>query len=258
MEPRTIEKTLVRPTEWIVAPDEEKTRIKQMVDRGLDEMEKRYGEESDNPKKYHNELHAQRIVLAVETIGEDEGLSKGEIDLLRIAAAWHDVETGMGEENENISAKLCTDEMRKTGWGDNEIEVVRRLILSTRFFFKEDVISQMVEEETEKIDEYRLGLMSRIIADADISASGADWGIYKSCGLALGREANKVKDGDEEGNKEFWEWQLGFLDGLLNKRGGFYTQGAKTAFPHMAKNLAETRRRVSPGVSVDHPNMIGY
>lgn len=247
METRTNTETKpTTPEVWIVAPEKEESRTDQMVDWGLDEMEKRYGEESDNPMKYHNEKHALRIVLAAEIIGRAEGLSEKEIDLLRIAAAWHDMETGMGEENENISATLCADEMRKTGWGENEVEVVRRTILATRYFFKGDVFHQVVEEETEKINKYRLGLMSRVMADADVSASGADWKVYKSCGLALGREVSKVEDGDEEGNEEFWKWQLGFLDGL-SSRGGFYTQGAKKTFPHMTGNLEETRRKASPG-----------
>lgn len=234
-------------TERVVVPEGEKSRTEQMVDQGLDEMEKRYGEKSPSPKKYHNEQHVLRVVLAAEKIAKTEGLTEKEIDLLKIAAAWHDVELGMGGENESISAVLCADEMHKTGWSANEIEVVRRIILATRYFIKEDVIHQMVEDETEMIEEHRVGLMGRIIADADVSANGADWDIYKSCGLALGREVGRVGDGDEEGNEEFWKWQLGFLDGLLNERGGFYTQGAKKVFPHMAGNLEEARRRASPG-----------
>lgn len=230
--------------------EEEKSRTDQMVDRGLDEMEKRYGEESQKPKKYHNEKHALRIVLAAETIGKAEGLSEEEIGLLRIAAAWHDVETGLEPgENEDESARLCQNEMSDRTWGEVEVRVVGELIRSTKFTFGDGgVILQMVGDEAREMSgKYRVGLMKRIMADADISACGADWEVYKSCGLALGRETSRVEDGDEEGDEEFWKWQLGFLDGLLNKRGGFYTQGAKMAFPHMAENLESTRQRASPG-----------
>ncbi len=233
----------VRPDEWVVAPEQTEKITQKLVEKGIELTKERYGE-----KPYHNEDHALEVVSAVREIGEAEGLTDEEISLLVIAAAWHDVETGLGPgESEDVSAKQCGDEMRTHGFGEMEIEVVGALIRATKNTIINGEIKQEAGNSEEKFGEYRLRRMELVLADGDLAGCGYPWEQYETRSIALGVEYKTVKaDKNEMSINDwiyFWEGQEKFQMGLLKRN--FLTEGARKNFPHLGDNLRMIRVKLA-------------
>ena len=95
--------------------------------------------------KYHNFEHTRTVLREVVTFALEDNLSAREIELVAIAAAFHD--TGYvlnGIENEIHAAELSSEFMRKNKkYKKDEIVLVAQMILDTQLRFIDDVPRQI-------------------------------------------------------------------------------------------------------------------
>jgi len=83
---------------------------------------------------YHNIKHTIDVVTEVELIGWAEGLSEEEILILKLAALFHDSGHSVDyETHEEQSSKIASDILTHYQYPQDQVDVVCRLILSTKF-----------------------------------------------------------------------------------------------------------------------------
>ncbi len=143
---------------------------------------------------YHNERHIRMVSRRALVLAQHAGLTEEEIDLLFIAASFHDViqEYELSEEsempsfkkrkrrigyNEEQSAKVAEDYMRDKGsYTDEQIERVRNAILGTIPIFTKDkgIIQRAFYDEKENQIQGEIDPIARILALADLDVSGIE------------------------------------------------------------------------------------
>lgn len=89
---------------------------------------------SELPKeiKFHTYRHTKDVVYAVQKIAHASGLSNDTLELLIIAAWFHDtgfIRKYVGHEVESI--QIASDFLRKTGYPERNIIIISELILAT-------------------------------------------------------------------------------------------------------------------------------
>lgn len=124
---------------------------------------------------YHNLQHTINVVNAVKEICVQEELKSEEVELLVVAAWFHDLGYNKGAEAHEIrSAEYATQFLEESGFSKEYIEQVKACILSTKYPQKPTT------------------LLEKIICDADLSHLGKD--IYwDRCGKVR-QELALVKD----------------------------------------------------------------
>jgi len=218
---------------------EYQNRVDSLVKQAVEQMRVRYGEsdpqdESKAPKKkYHNADHARAAVNAVERMADIALLTNREKNLLRIAMAYHDWESSDENDlNEKQSAEHAIEEMRTAGFDEGDIDLVREMIMATKFKFVGSVMMQEVDSDNE-----RVRLLKQIAADADLSGLGSPWEVYRKNSVDLGQESRK-----DTQSVEFWEGQIRFMSGFVSR--GYYTQAARVCFPEAENNLEGSKREL--------------
>jgi uncharacterized protein len=104
---------------------------------------------------YHNYLHTQYIFEKAAEIGKAEHCSPENIELLKMAALWHDVGyINIYEGHEEEGCKLVKHYFPKFGVGEKDTEKVCGMIMATKF----------PQSPKNKLEE--------IIADADLEYLG--------------------------------------------------------------------------------------
>lgn len=116
---------------------------------------------------YHGESHSLDVLKEAMLFAMVEGqLSEHELELLAIAAAYHD--TGFTEQydnNEELGAEIARKNMESAdGFSEEDIVRVQKAILGTKVK-PGPSFSQMVEGDD---------LIGKILADADVSSLGRD------------------------------------------------------------------------------------
>ncbi|PKL74903.1 MAG: hypothetical protein CVV27_18120 [Candidatus Melainabacteria bacterium HGW-Melainabacteria-1] len=82
---------------------------------------------------YHCAQHTQDVLGETLLFASHDGVSERELELLAIAAAYHDA--GYLEQyaaNEPIGAKMAAEAMREAGYSESDIDTVGLMILSTQ------------------------------------------------------------------------------------------------------------------------------
>jgi predicted metal-dependent HD superfamily phosphohydrolase len=106
---------------------------------------------------YHNVSHTKDVYEAVTRIGTGEKVSKNELELLRVAALFHDSGWAISCENHELkSCEIAREYLPGFGFAPNEIETICKLIMATR-------LPWSPENHLEKI-----------IIDADLDYLGTD------------------------------------------------------------------------------------
>jgi uncharacterized protein len=141
---------------------------------------------------YHCLAHTlQGVVPAVERLAALEGVNGQNLLLLRTAAYYHDlgfVERSDGHEA--ISARLAAEVLPRFGYSPAQIEVIRGIILATRYPF-----------------EPHTGFES-IMVDADLDVLGRDDFWTRNQALRVEREA---LSGLRSTDAEWYGGQLAFM-----------------------------------------------
>ncbi len=147
-------------------------------------------EELSKDITYHTLNHTEFVVNAAQEIGTGEGLSDEELEILGLAAWFHDTGYSQSIDNhEQASATIARKFLEKENFPDDKILTVESCILST----------QMPQSPKQLIEE--------VLCDADLSHLGGDDFFDRS--EALCHEINMLHDenmasGDWlEKNREF-------------------------------------------------------
>lgn len=146
---------------------------------------------------YHGKHHGEDVLKeAILFAMVEGGVSQRDIELLAVAAAYHDA--GFIEQydnNEEIGARIAEEKIREIGgYSEEEIERVKKAILSTRTKPEEKRFIQMVEDDD---------IISKILADADVSNFGrTDFAelrerIYQEL-VAVGKIPNDTPENKQE------------------------------------------------------------
>ncbi|MBD99002.1 MAG: hypothetical protein CMO34_04090 [Verrucomicrobia bacterium] len=109
---------------------------------------------------FHNLMHTQHVVMSTAYIGEKEGLTDKELELVQVAAWFHDTGfTRMRTGHEEESVKIAEAYLRKHRFEEEDIEVIAACIRAT------------------KIPQSPKTLLEKILCDSDLThiASSIYW-----------------------------------------------------------------------------------
>lgn len=139
---------------------------------------------------YHGPHHTLDDVLpAVDRIGRGEGIPSAQIELLRIAALFHDlgfVEAYYG--NEPIGARLARETLPGFGFPASDVERIADLILATEIREVDGAWVQVPGDDA----------LKRILCDADLDNLGREDFFEVSDSLRRELEAQGERFGDRE------------------------------------------------------------
>jgi uncharacterized protein len=141
--------------------------------------------------RYHNLHHTFGEVLPAATLLADRvGVIEGDLQLLQIAAAFHDIGWIVRREgHENIGVEICKQFLPTFGFSGVQINRISGMIMATR-------LPQSPQNELEEI-----------LADADMFTLGSDDFWPRNADLRYEMEAL----GDVVSDKEWYQSQLEFL-----------------------------------------------
>lgn len=161
---------------------------------------------------YHNIDHTLEVVEAVEYIGRESNISEREIEIVVVAAWFHDTGYYLGCENhEKASAEIAQEFLQKHKKDQEFIDAVKSCILST------------------KVPQAPESLLEKIICDADLYHLASDKFFEKS--ELLWREFSYT---DQNMTPENWLNQSKQFVESHNYHTKF---GREKLFPQMKNNL---------------------
>ncbi len=171
-------------------------------------------------REYHDSEHTVRVVAAAEDIGREEGLNEEEIEILKLAAWFHDTGHSKTEDgHEEVSAQFAEDFLSKEDYAQEKIEAVKSAIRATK----------MPQKPKNKLE--------KALCDADLSHLGSQE--FFEVSASLRREWHAL--GKEDLSDEEWVKQnLDFL-----KRHKYFTEyGRETYSDKKAKNLKKLEKKL--------------
>ncbi len=172
---------------------------------------------------FHNHIHTKEVLNAAEELAELEGISKGNILLLRTAALYHDAGfLEQYENNELIGARIAEETLPKFGYTKKQIETITHLIEATK----------IPQEPNTKLE--------MILCDADLDNLGRPNFFDKNSLLRKEMESYGRKLKDEE-------WHTLTLNFLENHN--YFTQ---TAIKLWQKKKEENMKKLQ-----EHPEEAG-
>jgi len=134
---------------------------------------------------YHNwKEHVITVYEDVRLLAEKMDKSDHEIELLQIAALFHDISLGEGDEvvkngHELRSADYAANNLKSMVFSEVDIERVRKIILGTELIFDEETEKWIYPESNDDL--------VNIMRDADLAAMGKD-GFVEGAGESLRNE----------------------------------------------------------------------
>lgn len=170
--------------------------------------------------RYHNLHHTREVVDIVEDLAVGSAVSSEELELLLIAAWFHDI--GYPDTipyHEEKSAEKAVEFLREKNYPSQKIEMVKKLILATK-------VPQNPENKLEQI-----------MCDADIAYIGKEDFMNRIDQL---REEWKKTIQKEFSDVEWINENINFLES-----NSFYTEYAKSKFGETRRaNLEALRQRL--------------
>jgi len=139
---------------------------------------------------YHDAEHTKSVIEKSVYLAEKEGLNPSEIELIKVAALYHDAGFMLGrDEHEDKSCKLATKELPAYNFSKEQIKTICGMINATR-----------IPQKTHNIYE-------DIVADADLFYLGTETYDYYSNKLYL-----EIKHSRPDISEKDWlKIQLDFL-----------------------------------------------
>ncbi|MBC7615754.1 MAG: HD domain-containing protein [Pedobacter sp.] len=93
-----------------------------------------FANELSEKLSFHSAHHTQNVVIATKEIGIHAGLTREELDLVTIAAWFHDTGYTKGYDgHEQLSVHIARDFLTENGLEAQQIECITSCILATRF-----------------------------------------------------------------------------------------------------------------------------
>lgn len=140
-----------------IEPDMEKPQIFENLHRRLEEYLPHY-------LHYHSANHTKYVIEKCEFLARQEGLSQYEIELIKVAALYHDAGFLVGrKDHETKSCNLASQELPEFNFTKKEIKLICGMINATR-------IPQKTHNNYENV-----------VADADLFYLGTeDYNFYSN------------------------------------------------------------------------------
>ena len=169
---------------------------------------------------FHSLKHTREMVEAALEIADNTDLTKKELEILMIAAWFHDAGYTVTYENhEEKSAEIAEEYLKQLNYPDKSIEAVKQLILKT------------------KIDSQPSTELEKILRDADLSH------LAKKSGLKRGKLLRKELE--EVCNKTFTDFEWLQFDKTFYSKMYYFTEYAKKNWqPHISRNLKKLEKRI--------------
>lgn len=202
------------------------------IETELVKRSKEYAEEvlGHLPKEYsyHSLTHTQEVVAAAEEIGNETGLSPEQLELVIVAAWFHDVGYKCGFKNhEEESARLMREKLAEFNVAPQKIDEVEKIIKSTQ-------MPQSPEDE-----------LSKVMCDADLYHLSTDAFFIRS--EELRQELINVCD-EKIPPKDWAKKNLKFL----STHSYFTTYGQKTLEPRKQSNIKKLQKKKDKTVDVEY------
>jgi HD superfamily phosphodiesterase len=170
---------------------------------------------------YHNFIHAREVFEAVTELGKNSGLSDEELEIIQIAAWFHD--TGFikdYQDHENKSIEIAKEFLENIRYPDKKINRITEIIVMT------------------DMANIPISLSDKIIRDADILYIGKEDFYYKC--LALKSEL-EIIDHKKLTESEWLNFNLDFINGTV-----FFTDYAKSKYePGRQKNISRLNEMIN-------------
>ena len=168
---------------------------------------------------YHNLTHVKTVVNMVEEIGLNSGVSNGDLEVLKIAAWFHDIgHIDQWEGHEEKGAQYAKKFLEEHKFPNDKIEKVVNCIKATAIPHKPKT------------------LLEEVICDADISHIGSKDFFNQSDLLKI-----EIEKRSNEKISEF-EWIKKNIDFITQN--GFFTKYARDSFEEQKnKNLLKLQKR---------------
>lgn len=208
-----------------------------MVTEAFVAIESKFGVSSATPKSYHNSLHALQVVSAATAIAslaiERDHLQSTDKGLVKIAAAYHDIEQNLGRgANELASAEIAIKRMDKAGiFSALDKREVELGILATAIYFDDGILRQSATSGS---------MISQVVADSDLASFGCPTEQYWDVARSLFLELNPGQELEGQALEEFVDQQT-----CLLANHEFYTPEAAELFPHQEENLRFTTNLIT-------------
>jgi uncharacterized protein len=172
---------------------------------------------------YHTGAHTREVIREVVLLGMYDNLQERSIELLALAAAYHDIGfLFQKRDNEGIAAEIAREEILASGvCSPDEVSLIQDMILDTRVMVVDRQFTRVVSSE-----------LSRYLLDADLGNLGCKDFFIKNA-LIL-----KESDVSEE---EFSKMTVS----LLSNHRWLTPAGLVLREEQRVKNLAEYMRRYS-------------
>ena len=171
-----------------------------------------------NQLVFHNYSHTAEVVEAVIEIGKAIGISKKDMEVLQIAAWFHD--TGhlfSQEDHEEISVKIAREFLQSIQYDQKKIESVCSVILATKYPHNKPI-----------------GILGEVICDADLLHLGKKEYLQKAQLLNIEQEFI-------HGHQENINWYDAEMDFLSKHK--YLTEYAQRTFANgKAKNILLLRQ----------------
>ncbi len=183
-------------------------------------VKKLFKEELSVNSSFHNYSHAREVAEVAQELGEKAELSEEDLEVLQLAAWFHDTGYIKGrEQHESESVNIATDFLQTKGYEEDKIKLISKLILST------------------KLDQEPSSFLEELLHDADLAHLGIKQ--FFSKGELLRAELENVEN---ESYNEL-EWQNKQYNFLINH--AFITVHAKEKFnKRRAKNIRKQRDKI--------------
>ncbi|MEM1120968.1 MAG: Pycsar system effector family protein [Bacteroidota bacterium] len=174
---------------------------------------------------YHDWQHTVNVVDAVKEICVQEAVTPEEVELLTIAAWFHDTGYDQGADDHEVrSAEYAAKHLLQEGYSSDQLATLKNCILATKYPQSPNT------------------LLEKILCDADLSHLGKD-NYWERCGKVR-QELAHVKDLIMN-DQEWMDFELGFM---YNHQ--FHTQTGQALYEknkqkHI-KQLVKQKARLNP------------
>lgn len=175
---------------------------------------------------YHNLDHTFQVVNAAKEIGQNSGLTEEDMEIVTIAAWFHDLGyKESGQNHEEISAKLAKEFLAEHSYDAGKIEKVQNCILAT------------------KMPQSPKNLMEEVVCDADLHHLGTE--DYFRMARKLKKEINNNNKDELLTDAKWMQMNVDFI-----KKHKYFTEYAENKYGQQKlKNRKKVKKKLKKKVT---------